>query len=1180
MVFKRFFLLTLVLALAATGAAQVNPVSKAQSDLVAWGNIMEMFVMDDGHYPEAASIEALAQEVFGRLYWEEPVITDPSGRPYTASSRHDYFRIATADGSVFIEKGFKVPVVIETPKPKSPTPSPSLLSIPTPRSPDTSLYVTKSGNDIRLDWTGSGTQYDGAVGTGPQFYSVRTLFVDSTASSYLYANGLLKTDETFLCFDVTDEVEQNHGGYWNGGVLPPPPPTINAGSPTNIGSLYDGSTGTIAGTGFSTNPAENIICFDGGVCIPATTATATQISFTTPPGAVSGDLTVQVGAQSSDPATAFVTLEDPAIGWLIRTIGYSPLTAEYWMAGNGPAGYSIYRVYYDPGTKKWLKSDQIGGMSPPQSLACSGQTSNTGRLFCGYFTVSTAGGTRYVDTSPPGTLTPCIGLGSGSNVNVRGAAMDPNPNDDPSRRAGYFAFVDTGTSNYRVKKVAADCSSVLDADYGNMNWNTLWGTTSLVGMTVDPVTGDLYVGAKDAIQKVEYGTEAVSLVKGGFTNIFGLDIFRQSSGDPGFFLAADAGTAGAGTLKAFALDNTAAPPLTVAAVTNMRTVNWGGSVFSQTDVIPGNAIRRVVVHNNNNGGPVLPVRTNPLIGVSPGHSSDLWISAPLPEGGSASGPAAQAYTRASDPLDTTYSRGRFYMWYKDDKARYTCAYMGDPGKAAVGYEPDPADPNLCDKPCLILPCTLCDNKDAFAADGVGVFQDTLTTKSCKMCGSFSNRCYWEFRITQRYGGDNYKIYFRTDDFPSTTYFANASPSFTAVKHFHEEPDKMCRNGGIIGINAGVGATQIYLSKLYNPDTLQWDRVDTVADDNQIAIFDADRPFEGPHDTAYALITNPDFVVGNLHYVEVSLKVAPGGVASPLQYSYTASTMQAADPFAWTFDNGKSAGVCVQDNLYYQSDSSALPGAYNDAFMSFHTPAYGTEGSGVVPYLPPAMADICAEIGDCANPDWNCGAGPTWKFAAWRHFGRIWFSKRDDQSNIVQVIGVGRAGQFLNCTICGGTRPMPNFMAFSDKLTTAGGPPGDPATKQFVNFIQSHEDYCMTPAQTANSVSETHCHEWGHQCYANSSQPQGHDTKCSWENNTNAPPYVCPTLDPGTCNAPGSATACLMNPNRDRWNLHHRFDANDLTCGDPACPTGNPGCCPACALPGNGAIRQIYDPILP
>jgi hypothetical protein len=191
MVFKRCLLLTLVLALAASGLAQWDPVYQAQTDLVVWGNVMEMFVMDDGHYPEASSIATLAQEAFGRLYWEEPVVTDPSGRPYVATSRSDHFRIATADGSVFIEKGLKLPVVKAEPKPST---SPPSLSFPTPRSPDTTLYVTKSGNDIRLDWSGKGAQYDGAMGTDPRFSYVRTLFTDSTASSYLYPNVALNDE--------------------------------------------------------------------------------------------------------------------------------------------------------------------------------------------------------------------------------------------------------------------------------------------------------------------------------------------------------------------------------------------------------------------------------------------------------------------------------------------------------------------------------------------------------------------------------------------------------------------------------------------------------------------------------------------------------------------------------------------------------------------------------------------------------------------------------------------------------------------------------------------------------------------------------------------------------------------------------------------------------------------------
>lgn len=668
-----------------------------KSDLAAWSTVMEMFIMDDGHYPEASSVEVLAQEAFSRQYWEQPIVTDPSGRPYQGSSSNNHYRIATKDGTAFIENGFKLPIVKPEPAPNS-----AAISIAAPRNPDTSLIISKSGNNIVLTWSGAGSQYDGAMGTGPRFFSERTLFTGSTASSYIYNNGMLNYDETFLCFDVTDQTEQNHGGYWNGGVLPPPPPYINTSSPsTTIGSLFVGSTGTIVGTGFSTIAADNYICFSGGVCTPATTATSTQVQFTTPPGAVSGNLTVQVGSQVSDPTTAFVSLEDPAAGWTIRTIGYAPLTADYWMAGNGPAGQSIYRVYYDSGTKKWIKSDQRGGMST-QLIYCSGQTSRDstyfhGRLFCGYGTNSVAGGTRYVDTNPAGTLNTCINLGGNSStVNVRGAAADPNPNGISGRDVAYFAFADAGSSNFRIKQVSDDCSTVLNANYGNYNWSGVWG--SIVGMTVDPVTGDLYVASTTTVFKIDT-SQNITSVKGGFTSIYGLDLFRQSSGDPGFLLVADAGTSGAGYLKAFALDNAATTPLTVTSVSNMRSANWGGLVFSQATPNATNSIRKVVLYNNGNNGATCPVREDPFIMVLPTQDAQLWISAPSPEYGWGFGPPDQPYVRPSDPTNTDFSLGKVTMSYKDGKARQTCAFIGDPTSLAA-YEPAPSNPDNCDKPRL------------------------------------------------------------------------------------------------------------------------------------------------------------------------------------------------------------------------------------------------------------------------------------------------------------------------------------------------------------------------------------------------------------------------------------------------------------------------------------------------
>jgi len=1145
MVVKRFLLLSLVLALASVGSAQPDPVSKIKQDLAGWGVVMEMFIVDDGHYPEVSSIEALAQEVYTRQYAEQIVVSDPSGRPYRATLSRNHYRISSADGSAFIENGFKVPVVKEPPTPST---SPASFSFPSPRSPDTTLYVTKSGNDIRLDWSGTGTQYDGAMGSDPRFSYPRILFMDSTASSYLYKDGLLKYNETFLCYDVTDEVEVNHAGYWNGGVMPPPPPTIDTASPTNIGSLYDGSTGTIVGTGFSTNPAENFICFDGGVCTPATTATATQVQFTTPPGAVSGDITVQVGPRVSNPATGFVTLEDPALGWNIRTIGYSEQAAEYWMAGNGPAGQSIYRVYYDPGTKKWLKSDQKGGMSA-QSIVCSGHTSRAGRLFCGYWTTSTSGGTRYVDTSPVGTLTGCTGLpGSGSTINIRGVAVDPNPDSVAGRDAAYYAHADVGNNTFAIRRLSATaCYSppptndpLYDSNYGNYNWSPNWG--AIVGLAVDPVNGDLYVGTLTNISKIDT-SQNITAVKGGFTNIYGIDFIRQGPDDPGFLLIADAGTAGAGSVKAIAIDNTANPPLSVLNVTNMRTVNWGGLVFNQIQPGPANALRRVLIHNNNNSGPVLPVRPNPFIGVSPSTSSDLWISAPPPEGGpgTVSGPAAQAYTKASLASDTTYSRGRIVMWYKDDKARKTTAYISDPGKAATGYEPDPANPALCDMPREWPGITgICDNKEDFTTNGVGAFYETGgPLHSTKTCGSFANRCYWENNISRRYGGTNHKVLFMTNDYAGSGFFAEATPIFTHVKHFHFENDRMCRRGGILAQDFNGAACVPWVAgdplceAVPDPANLKcnelrvFDWVNLQAED-ELKLFDSSVPYET---TAQTAIYNSSINRGDGTSI-ICLKNA-GGNGVNLQGTFAASASGPGNNRVIDFSVGKSAGVCLNSTdpaNYYIADPSDLRQAYDEAFVNIHFSAYGSEGAGVVPYLPQAWFD----------------AAP---FVSMAYFSNIWFAHF-----IEDLPGPPKTSKAHNYLHLIGATKTTRFDGYSDGLYDF-----------MYIMIKGLEDACAGAAPIC--IREVTAHEFGHPLSTNActdlprcdpppvENRGSHDYRGWWFFGGTG----CP-----------SATPCIMEPTITQpTDGITRFCIEDLLLGDPNCP-GVPGS-------RDGAIRTAQDP---
>lgn len=250
-------------------------------------------------------------------------IASPSARNDFGSSHCEALKVPKQSSSASISslKGLEKPEAIS---------SANSFLYQDPRSPETVLYLTKEGNDIRLNWTGTGSLYDCAIARDVKFQQgVETLFLDLNNTTYLYKNGLINGDP-FIAFDVTDEVEQNRGGNWNGGLLPPPPPKIDVSDPqTNIGSLYIGSNGVIKGSNFSSIREENLICFEDGVCTYPESATNNRLDFKVPPGASSGKVAVEVRGQVSEPEEAKVNLEDTSQGWTIRTMSYSKQSGEY-----------------------------------------------------------------------------------------------------------------------------------------------------------------------------------------------------------------------------------------------------------------------------------------------------------------------------------------------------------------------------------------------------------------------------------------------------------------------------------------------------------------------------------------------------------------------------------------------------------------------------------------------------------------------------------------------------------------------------------------------------------------------------------------------------------------------------------------------------------------------------------
>ena len=439
-------------------------------------------------------------------------------------------------------------------------------------------------------------------------------------------------------------------------------------------------------------------------------------------------------------------------------------------------------------------------------------------------------------------------------------------------------------------------------------------TVNIAWMVVDETTGDLYVAARTAIYKVDLG-ENVSLVKSGFTSIYGIDLVRETAGDPGFMVVADSG---AKKVFGFALDNISAPPQEIATnVQNLRAVLWGRSVLSQTDVNPTNELMLNLLYNNGNSGATSRVLANPMVEIMPYTNSEILISSP---DGAKYGVFPQGYITLSDTTNSNHSTAFVRFKYFDNKDRLTCAWMGDPGKAA-SYDPNPQDPTKCDRP-YNWAGGICDNKDQFSScyDCVGSFKDSQDLKSCKICGSYLNPCQWEFVITDRYGGDNYKVYFQSFNEEGALILTRASHIYTAVKNVFIERDKMCRNGGLLyedfdHLNCSDHCNQI---KVY-------DWMNGIDAGNSIVIFDETKPFES---------SNKE--------IRTALHIADNGdgtktitLDSNLQKDYYASSKSGNTP---TFSNGHSAGICLNTNdnsFYYIADTSDLRQPFDDGFVKFN-----------------------------------------------------------------------------------------------------------------------------------------------------------------------------------------------------------------------------------------------------
>ncbi len=231
-------------------------------------SVIELYYLDWNKYPVSNSINGLMEILRNGVYLIDAKTKDEWGNDFLYQSDGIRYKLISLSMDGIISKDdIEVsgdhsadslqPEMKEDLKTKL-TDMPPILHYSF--NPGTTLSVSKSGNNVILSWTGTGTTYDVAKATDKYFLNNSVLAVDIIANTYTFKNGLINEyDQEF--FDITDETEENRAAKNNGGDLPPPIPIVEA-APSD---LYIGGTGVINGSNFSTFAKDNIIWFDGGV---------------------------------------------------------------------------------------------------------------------------------------------------------------------------------------------------------------------------------------------------------------------------------------------------------------------------------------------------------------------------------------------------------------------------------------------------------------------------------------------------------------------------------------------------------------------------------------------------------------------------------------------------------------------------------------------------------------------------------------------------------------------------------------------------------------------------------------------------------------------------------------------------------------------------------------------------
>ncbi len=190
-----------------------------------------------------------------------------------------------------------VAVSVETPSGMS-----GALMLPIQTAPmDPYLYASAPATLLALGQAVSITLSGQNFVTGAQVLLGTAPNVSTLTASFVNSQQLTVTipaSSTMAASTLTLRVKNPDGVTSNEYSLPVTTPDllISATAPT-LGPI--GSMVTIYGTGFSANPADNVVTFGGNAGATVLTATTTQLTVTVPTGAMTGQIRVAIGARNT-----------------------------------------------------------------------------------------------------------------------------------------------------------------------------------------------------------------------------------------------------------------------------------------------------------------------------------------------------------------------------------------------------------------------------------------------------------------------------------------------------------------------------------------------------------------------------------------------------------------------------------------------------------------------------------------------------------------------------------------------------------------------------------------------------------------------------------------------------------------------------------------------------------------